>query len=511
MYRTGDTARYLSDGSIDFIGRMDRQVKLHGFRIELDEIEYVIRRHAGVRDVVVVVHDESIASYVVPHDPMGSDRLAEEIRSLVHAWLPAYMRSACTLVPSLPLTANGKIDRAALVRPAPPQRASLPSRRTEQHRRTTTESALIVLLEEILRTDDIRPSDDFFDLGGHSLLAVRFAGEFRRRYGRSFPISALFANSTIEALAAYIDAVGGGAIGAVAITTLNSTGRAAPFFFFHGDTASEGLYTRELATLLGPSQPIHVVAAHGTVGLPLFLSIEDMARDHVDRIRHTQPNGPYRLSGFCFGGLVAYEVARILNAEGEDVDRLVIINASVLSHRSLPFFDATIRAIALDLRLSARLRTRLCYALAWISGALAAGPISIVRFFRERLPTLMRPREVAWEFNSDRLTSLDEIVDDEAAFAHVIASSYSYHPQKYQGKLTLIWGDRQNTDVSVPARGWRSVAREVEAITTSGGHADVLNKYLNDLSVALAAALASPRTPKHHAEVLSAAGASGWA
>ncbi|GAC1420274.1 MAG: hypothetical protein NVSMB5_12630 [Candidatus Velthaea sp.] len=362
--------------------------------------------------------------------------------------------------------------------------------------RTATEAEIFDLAAGLLGHDRFDLRDDLFTVGFHSLLAMKFLALLKEQFKVALPLRTVFEHPTVREIAARLEILreiqDWDSGDATAITTLNPTGTLAPFYFFHGDVASEGLYTRRLAALLGAAQPIHVVAAHGTAGLPALSSIEEMARDHVARIRTMQPQGPYRLSGFCLGGLVAYEIARILTAQGERVDKLVLINASALPKRSLPFFDGAVRGIALSLRLPTRLRVRLCYGLAWTHGALATGPISIVRFLRERLPTLIRPRESAWINRDEPSESTATSLNEEIAFAHVIASSFTYHPEKYAGKVTLIWGDRQNTDIRVPEREWRSVTGEVEALGVRGGHADLLNEHLENLSAVLAAAIGAP-------------------
>jgi amino acid adenylation domain-containing protein len=492
MYRTGDRARYRNDGSIDFLGRIDRQIKVRGYRMELDEIEAVLRRHEAVREAVVSVVGETLVAFVVLCDPADVVE-AREIERFARRWLPLYMVPACTLVTVLPLTANGKIDRSALLRVEPPVRND----DLAEGSRTETQSLLIAILRDLLHKHTIALQDDFFDLGGHSLLAIRFATEFERRSGRRFPVSALFTHSTVESLAAYIDDAGKRTATNLAVTTLNPAGARPPFFFFHGDVAGQGLYTRPLAAHLGREQPIFVVAVHGTADLPLFDSIEAMAADSLTHIRNAQPAGPYRLAGFCSGGLVAYEAARMLAAQGEAIERLVLINASALPTRSFDFIDAAVRAIALDMRLPARLRMRLSQALAWINAGLVAGPVSFVRFLRERLPTLLRPREVTWESVPGQAGPNQTVTAEDTAFAHVIAASFSYHPRGFDGPLTLIWGDRQNTRIEVAERGWRAVAANLDLLATDGGHADLLSANLKSLSVALARALGAPYARSH--------------
>lgn len=355
-----------------------------------------------------------------------------------------------------------------------------------------TELAIFGIAATLLGHERFAATDDMFTVGLHSLLAMKLRALINERFSVEFPLRAIFEHPTIAEIAARLDLLheirSWEKADSTAITPLNASGDRPPFFFFHGDVASEGMYTRRLATTLGADQPINVIAAHGTAGLPPLASVEEMAADHVLRIRQQQPNGPYRLAGFCVGGLIAYEVARRLIVDGEDVERLVLINASALPKRSLPFFDATVRGIALSLQIPARLRMRLCYGLAWVHGALANGPVSIVRFLRERLPTLIRPRELAWVYDEERTSASQS--DNETAFAYVIASSFSYHPKSYPRRLTLIWGNGQNTDVVVPEREWQAVAREVEVINVDGGHADLLNENLENLSAALTQAMA---------------------
>ncbi|MFI5756580.1 amino acid adenylation domain-containing protein [Streptomyces sp. NPDC051569] len=205
VYRTGDLVRLTEDGELDFLGRIDQQVKLNGFRIEPDEAAGVLREHPGVHDVAVVVgqvgdEDRLLAYAVAP----GTE--PRELREFAGARLPHYMVPTIVMIERLPLTPNGKLDRAAL--PAP-DRASLGMRADEGAARTPTERRLAKTVAELLGLTEVGVDDDFFVLGGHSLLAGRLAAQIRADFGAELPISRIYERPTVAAMAAALDRPGG--------------------------------------------------------------------------------------------------------------------------------------------------------------------------------------------------------------------------------------------------------------------------------------------------------------
>jgi amino acid adenylation domain-containing protein len=215
MYRTGDLARYGEDGNIEFLGRGDDQVKVRGFRIELGEIEAVLARHAAVKQVVVLARggevekdaggDKRLLAYVVPsrEASMSSGEIkGEELRAYLKQQLPDYMvPQAVVILPKLPLTANGKIDRNALPEP---EQAQV---RTYIAPRTATEQKIAEIWAEVLRRDawQISVDDNFFDLGGHSLLATQVISRVRRALNVELPLRTLFESPTVARLAGEAD------------------------------------------------------------------------------------------------------------------------------------------------------------------------------------------------------------------------------------------------------------------------------------------------------------------
>ncbi|HSX59394.1 MAG TPA: amino acid adenylation domain-containing protein, partial [Tahibacter sp.] len=197
-YRSGDRVRYDGDGQLRFLGRIDDQLKLRGFRIEPGEIEARLRGCAGVDDAVVLLRGERLVAYVATADD-GADAL-DALRGQLRAQLPDYMQpSAYVRLAQLPLTPNGKVDKRAL--PAPPDRP-----RSHAAPRTTTERQLVAIWQSLLRREAIGIDDSFFDLGGHSLLAIRVVSEIARVIGREASVRALFEHVTVRELAAHLDA-----------------------------------------------------------------------------------------------------------------------------------------------------------------------------------------------------------------------------------------------------------------------------------------------------------------
>jgi amino acid adenylation domain-containing protein len=202
LYRTGDLVRYLRDGNIEFLGRMDQQVKIRGFRIELGEIEAVLNEHAAVRESLVIVRDDAagekrLVAYVVA----DTDTIVNELRSWLRERLPAFFVPAFFIVlDTLPLTANGKVDRRAL--PAPEQNASLIEDLVAP--RTPEEEKIAEIWSDVLDIKPIGIETNFFDLGGHSLLATRVVTRIRETFGINLPLRAMFDSPTIAGVAAQV-------------------------------------------------------------------------------------------------------------------------------------------------------------------------------------------------------------------------------------------------------------------------------------------------------------------
>lgn len=211
MYRSGDLARRNADGDIEFVGRADEQVKIRGFRIELGDVAAAISVDPSVGQAVVVVSDlptlgKSLVGYLTPADGSGVD--VDRIRARVAAALPEYMTPAAyVVVDAIPITAHGKIDRAAL--PEPEILAATEFREP----RAGAEQQLAAVFADLLGHDRVGADDSFFDLGGHSLLATKLVAELRARFGVDVGVRDIFENATVARLAAHLDTVAAGESG----------------------------------------------------------------------------------------------------------------------------------------------------------------------------------------------------------------------------------------------------------------------------------------------------------
>jgi thioesterase domain-containing protein len=325
MYRTGDLVRTLADGNIEFLGRLDHQVKLRGFRIELGEIEAALTRHAQVREALVLLRedvagDKRLVAYMVARQA-GLD--TSELRAQLKQQLPEYMLPAAFVVlPALPLTPNGKIDRKALPAPARtdadcPTPAVMPRDAIELH--------LARIWEDLLQRGSIGVRDNFFELGGHSLLAVQLIDRIERTFNRRLPLDTLwFGGGTIEALAGVLR--DHSQAGANPELILMKRGTRRPLFVTH--TMGGNLFHYyELAQHLDAEQTVYGLQARGVFGgTGPDRSIEAIAAHCIESMRSVQPRGPYLLAGFSSGGVVAFEIAQQLVAAGVRVALLTLLD-----------------------------------------------------------------------------------------------------------------------------------------------------------------------------------------
>ncbi|TXS15740.1 amino acid adenylation domain-containing protein [Streptomyces sp. adm13(2018)] len=321
LYRTGDLGRFLPDGSIEFLGRQDSQVKIQGYRIELGEVEAALTQCEGVRAAAVVAAGEQhgpkrLIAYVVLDE--GRDDSEQRITDALRKVVPQHLVPQRILVlDELPLSDNGKVNRAAL--PAPDEvaveGAGFVAPRDEVERR------LAEIWAEFFGVAEIGVTASFFDLGGDSLLAVRLMARIARGLGRSLPLSSLFARPTIELLAQAVREVGSGEEGRRALVPVRTTGWRTPLVFVH-PVGGDVLCYAELAELLGHDQPFYALQLPDRE----LASVEDMAAHYVAAVREALPEGPYRLGGWSMGGVIALEMAAQLTAAGCEVELLAVVD-----------------------------------------------------------------------------------------------------------------------------------------------------------------------------------------
>jgi aspartate racemase len=338
LYRTGDRCRWLADGSIEFLGRLDEQVKIRGFRIELGEIETTLGQHPAVRESAVVVQNDRtenkrLVAYVVSRN----GRVATgDLREFLSQKLPDYMVPAIFVaLDSLPLTANGKVDRNALPIPEPSEiniepGAAAPNNYSEQ--------ILHGIWCEILHLKRVGMQDNFFELGGHSLLAVRLMEEINKRLKVTLPIPIFFQNPTIEKLAGILEKehlVGN----RPQLMPLQAGQSAGTLFLLDAGIGLCRLADQfnpgpaSFATVIPLSPKAFRAASSGDLAhLP---SVEELAAPHTALIlNHSQP-GPCLLAGHSFGGLLAFEVAHQLQRAGRPVEMIFLLDSWV---GSLPWW-----------------------------------------------------------------------------------------------------------------------------------------------------------------------------
>ncbi|MFE1763839.1 amino acid adenylation domain-containing protein [Streptomyces angustmyceticus] len=327
MYRTGDLVRYRPDGLMEFVGRVDEQVKLRGFRVELREVEVALSAYPGIGQAVALVRedrpgDKRLVGYVVPDAGAAAPDLTA-LKDQLAEKLPEFMvPSALVVLDALPLTANTKLDRKAL--PAPEQQAEHRSRP-----RSPQEEVLCALFADALGVPEVGIDDDFFLLGGNSLLAASLVSRIRAVLGSGLSVQALFTAPSVRGLSRRLEAGIGPDEdnGLEVLLPLRARGSAPTLFCFH---AGGGLSWRYAGLLrhIPDTHPVYGLQARA-FGTPGYVpgSIEEIAEHFVEQMRTVQPAGPYHLLGWSFGGLVAHAVAVRLQADGDRVGLLTILDS----------------------------------------------------------------------------------------------------------------------------------------------------------------------------------------
>ncbi|MDB5017156.1 MAG: dhbF 1 [Mucilaginibacter sp.] len=330
MYRSGDLGRINENGEIECLGRIDHQVKIRGFRIELEEIENVLLKQADIKQAVVIAREDMpgeprLVAYAVLKNA-GDDNH----KSLTSAWqnalldkLPEYMvPDDFVLMPSIPITPNGKIDRKALPKPD----HNLITREGEYVApRTDVEKQVAEVWEELMGIQKISIFDNFFELGGRSLVAVQIMARIEKITGKRLPLATLFEHSTIEKLSLRLN-VDAKSITWESLVPIKPQGTKMPLYIVHGAGLNVLLFNA-LAMNMDKDQPVYGLQAKGLNGIDEPLDVmEEIAANYIAEIIAQNPTGPYALAGYSLGGTIAYEMAHQLIAMGKQVKVLAVFD-----------------------------------------------------------------------------------------------------------------------------------------------------------------------------------------
>jgi amino acid adenylation domain-containing protein len=464
MYRTLDRGRWREDGVLEYLGRIDAQVKVRGHRIELEEVEQTLALHPTVAHAAVAARGEGgaarrLAGWLVAR-PGVEPPAAPELRAFARERLPEYMvPAAFTWVDALPRTGSGKLDRRALPDPEAGADGSgfVPPAPGMEER-------IAAVWQDVLGIEKIGAHDDFFDLGGQSILATRLVARLRVELGVDLPIGMLMQAPTVQSLARAL-AAGERAV-RLPLVALQTFGDRPPLFLAH-PAGGHVICYRGLAVNLAPDQPVYGLQPRGLEdGREPIADLREMAAYYVEGIRRFRPRGPYRLGGWSFGGVVAWEMARQLRAAGEEVDLLALLDTSPL----------TDEAIEADPRDPAEVMMQ---TIGGYAGWMAAERIDVEA--ARHLPPLEMARAMIRQVNDARLLPEDRaelLVALTRVRSANLQAQAAYDLRPYEGHLTYFRteGSAAAALQSSADAFWGSRAGSVTVVPVTGDHGTILHE-----------------------------------
>lgn len=455
MYRTGDYARRLPDGSLIFLGRRDGQVKIRGHRIEVEEVENVIGGHPLVKEAVVVVRDDtstkrSLVGFVVPAN--GKVPAQDELRAFAAESLPPYMVPHTIVArESIPRTLNGKIDRKLLsaeriTEPATKRFDAAPATFNQVYQ-TETQSQVAALFRQLLDQPRVGLDETFFSLGGDSLQAMELTTGVKKRFGVEIEVSQLLAASTVRLLSKLVDS--GAAEQTSCLVPIQPNGSRTPLFCIHPGGGNVVCYL-PLADELGSDQPIFGIRAPGVEPNETPLdSVVEMASEYIRLMKTVQPQGPYQVAGWSFGAIVSYEIASQLERSGDEVALLAVIDGSPI------YSIAVLREVFPNSNL----------ALTRINESHAD---QYYEEFRKGATDAMLITKGASREHTERVLGL---------FASTMRAAVDYRPKPIQTQMNLLVAEQKigKTKYS-PFQDWKRSCETIELHEVPGGHLNMMQQ-----------------------------------
>jgi len=326
MYRTGDLGTWLPNGQILLHGRVDAQIKIRGFRIEPGEIETALVSHPAVKEAVIKGKDDQLIAYVILHPASGiptvASSLSRDLRQMLKQHLPEHMIPQHVIIlDKFPLTPNGKIDRNSLPDPSPEAARDT----TYAPPRTVTEKLVAYTWSTYLHQDKIGLHDDYFEMGGSSVSGLQIMTYLEKTTGKRLPLSTLFQAPTVEKLSALLDADRPFISWEPLVLIRSGAGRP-PLYILQG-YGMNVIGFNNIARHMHPDQSVYGFQPRGLNGIDEpHGTIEAMAMEYVEAILRVNPEGPYYLAGYSYGGVVAFEMAQQLRTKGKQIGMLAIID-----------------------------------------------------------------------------------------------------------------------------------------------------------------------------------------
>ncbi|MGL6338719.1 MAG: non-ribosomal peptide synthetase, partial [Waterburya sp.] len=488
LYKTGDLGRYLADGNVECLGRIDNQVKIRGFRIELGEIESHLGSHSLVSNCVVVARedvpgDKRLVAYIVAENNAPT---VKELRQFLELTLPQYMiPSHFVILERFPLTPNGKIDRRAL--PVPEIETS-----TENFiaPRNELEQKLALIWQEVLNLEAISVQDNFFELGGHSLLVVQLFDKIEKTFQKKLPLATLFQAPTIETLSEMLASREMKVWDSLVLLKQGNL-NLAPLFFVH-DANGETIMYSGLANHLQDDRPVYGIRPYSQEGFPiLHTRIPDIANHYIQEMRKVQPQGPYLVGGLCAGGIVAFEIACQLQAQGEQVPFVAIIDAIDVEELNLDDYVLQNRMSNLSRAIGKKSEMSGRHQIVYVLKTLIKKIKNLIIYeISAKVDEIKHKLKfMLLRYYLDRGLALPKFCQNISVKNAYEMAREEYNPPTFQGRLTLwramgnpnsykAFGDTAAVVVSKdPLFGWgKRSTNGVESFDIPGGHYSMLQE-----------------------------------
>jgi acyl-CoA synthetase (AMP-forming)/AMP-acid ligase II/thioesterase domain-containing protein/acyl carrier protein len=484
-FHTGDIGSLDEDGFLYLHGRLREVINRGGEKVSLPEVDAALLRHPAVADA---------AAFAVPHPRLGQDVAAavvlhpqmsvspNELQNFLRGELVYFkVPRRVQVIDALPRGLTGKVLRHRLADAYVEQRSERARQAGASEAASPLEQQVLALWRRLLKTEAVGPQDNFLDCGGDSLLATEMLTELEQMLGRVIPESVLVEAETARELAERLENL---AAHVIPVIDFNAQPGRTALFWFHGDFAHGGYYIRRLARLLGSQQPLTAIAPHGMGDEPIPESVQQMARERLPLILERQPEGPYRIGGYCNGALVAFEAARLLIEAGHSVEIVALIDPPTANVR--PWSRAILRTLDRVLP----------------DSYLARAYEALSRFGEtSKWPYPKRLANLAWKLThrSTRMvqqrlaghvppppTARDREV--RVRFLQYSLVMARYLPQRIDAPVVYFSAD-------YTSRAWRNMGASFESYDVLGGHHRCVKDYTASIATPLRALLEDSAAP----------------